>query len=111
MRFAAAESDSLGPLRQSVTMLHARAAACGRMTAAERLDEAMVAIGGPADVPKPPLTLDDRFPAELFHAAMARLERAAGTPAADRDALIDCWSALRAAQAAWSQASEEGAAT
>jgi hypothetical protein len=101
MTFTAAESDSLVPLRWSVALLHARAAACGRAEAGERLDDALAAIGAPADLPKPPLILDDKFPAELFHAAMARLERAAGTPEADRNALIDCWSALRAAGAAW----------
>ena len=110
MRFTAAEPDPLAPLRQSVTVLYATAAGCGRSAAADRLDDALAAIGAPAVVPKPPLALDDQFPVELFHASMARLERAAGSPATDRDALIDCWSALRAAQAAWHQPWEEGAA-
>jgi hypothetical protein len=103
MTLTAAESDPLVPLRWSVALLHARAAACNRAAAGERLDDALAAIGVPAHLPKPPLVLDDQFPAALFHAAMARLERAAGTPGADRDALIDCWSALRAAGAAWQQ--------
>jgi hypothetical protein len=110
MRLTATESDPLVPLRWSVALLHARPAACNRAAAGERLEDALAAIGAPAHLPKPPLVLDDRFPAELFHAAMARLERAAGTPGADRDALIDCWLALRAAGAAWPQPSEEGAA-
>jgi hypothetical protein len=110
MTFAAEESDPLAPLRGSVALLFAEAAACGRSTAAERLDDALAAIGAPAQVPKLPLTLDDQFPAELFDSAMARLERAAGTRATDRDALIDCWSAVRAARDAWHQPSEEGAA-
>jgi hypothetical protein len=106
MTFAAAESDALVPLRRSVALLHAHATGCGRDAAAERLDDALAAIGAPVHLPTPPLPPDDQFPAELFHAAMAGLERAAGTPAADRDALIDCWSALRAAGAAWRRPSQ-----
>jgi hypothetical protein len=101
MMSPAAESDPLAPLRQSVALLHTHAAARGPASAAERLDDALAAIGAPAQMPPPPLALDDRFPAELFHEAMACIEQAAGTPGADRDALIDCWSALRAADAAW----------
>jgi hypothetical protein len=39
---------------------------------------------------------------------MEHLERAAASPATDRNALIDCWSAIRAAQAAWRLPSQDG---
>ena len=101
MAFIPERPDVLIPLRRSVSLLSALAAALGRDDAADRLDDALAAIGGPVFVPRSPLVLDDQFPAQLFHAAMASLERAAGSTTTDRDSLIDCWHALRAARADW----------
>jgi hypothetical protein len=94
------EPKHLAQLRRSLALLHAQATAGGCDEAADRLDEALAAIGAPVSAP-PPIRRDHQFPAPLFHDAIARLEQAAGTRLADRDSLLDCWLALRAARAAW----------
>jgi hypothetical protein len=104
MAFTPESPDVLIPLRRSVSLLAAQAAAAGRDDAVERLDDALAAIGGPVFVPRSPRALDDQFPAQLFQVAMASLEQAAGSRTTDRDSLIDCWQALRAAQADWQKA-------
>jgi hypothetical protein len=101
MTFTLAGLDPLDPLRRSMALLYAQAGAVGRDEAVERLDDALAAIGAPVFVPRPPLILDDQFPAQLFHTAIARLERAAGAKAADPNSLMDCWAAQQAARTAW----------
>jgi hypothetical protein len=64
--------DSLDPLRGSVAVPYAQA------EAADRLGDALDAVGGPVFVPRPPLILDDQFPAQLFHIAIDRLAPVAG---------------------------------
>jgi hypothetical protein len=101
MTFMPPQPDVLIPLRRSVSLLYAQAAAVGRDDAADRLDDALAAIGAPVFLPRPPLVLDDQFPAQLFHSATASLERAAGSKAVDTASLIECWGALRAARTLW----------
>jgi hypothetical protein len=40
-------------------------------------------------------------PTQLFNQAAASLERVAGSSDLDRDDLLDCWLALRAARRSW----------
>lgn len=71
MTFTSAGPDSLEPIRSSVALTYAPA------EAANQLEDALGAIGGPAIVPRPLLILDDQFPAQLFHTAIDRLASAA----------------------------------
>jgi hypothetical protein len=86
--------DPLDPLKRSVAVLYAQGEDAGRDEATGRLDDRLAAIGAPVVVPRPPLILDDQFPAQLFHTAPGRLERLPAPKAADPDSRI-AWQAAR----------------
>lgn len=90
---------ALNRLRGDLVQLGALAQSGHAAAAALWIAEAERYVGLP---PLPPPNVDRATsPSKLFQAAFAHLEETARFRGAEIDALINCWTALRAARSCW----------